>query len=56
MRNFKRQNFNRNWGGKYEQNIYFSYLFDNNIEQTVIDINKMLDYDLFNLCNRNCLI
>ena len=39
-------------GGKsLEQNVYFSYLFDNNIEQTVIDINKMLDYDLFNKAN-----
>ena len=39
-------------GGKsLEQNIYFSYLFNNNLEQTVIDINKMLDYNLFNKAN-----
>ncbi len=35
-------------GKSLEQNIFFSYFFNNKINQTTIDINKMLDFDLFN--------
>ena len=35
-------------GKSLEQNIYLSYFFNNMINQTTIDINKMLDFDLFN--------
>ena len=35
-------------GKSLEQNIYFSYIFNNRIKQTVIDINKMIDFTLFN--------
>ena len=35
-------------GKSLEQNIYFSYLYENKIEQTVIDINKMIDFELIN--------
>ena len=35
-------------GKSLEQNIYFSYLFKNQICQTAIDINKMIDFELVN--------
>ena len=35
-------------GKSLEQNIYFSYIFNNQLKQTVIDINKMIDFQLFN--------
>ncbi len=35
-------------GKSLEQNIYFSYIFNGQLEQTVIDINKMIDFQLFN--------
>jgi hypothetical protein len=35
-------------GKSLEQNIFFSYFFNNNLEQTVIDIKKMIDFDLVN--------
>ena len=35
-------------GKSLEQNIYFSYIFNNQLKQTVIDINKMIDFNLFN--------
>jgi len=35
-------------GKSLEQNIFFSYKFNNLIEQTVIDINIMIDLDLVN--------
>ena len=35
-------------GKSLEQNIYLSYLFKNKIYQTTIDINNMLDFELFN--------
>ena len=35
-------------GKSLEQNIYFSYIFNNQLKQTVIDINKMIDFSLFN--------
>ena len=35
-------------GKSLAQNIYISYNFNNSIKQTVIDINEMLDYKLFN--------
>jgi len=38
-------------GKSLEQNIYFSYIFNNRIKQTVIDINKMIDFTLFNEAN-----
>ena len=38
-------------GKSLEQNIYLSYFFKNKVKQTVIDINKMLDFDLFNAAN-----
>ena len=39
-------------GKSLEQNIYFSYKFNKKIEQTVIDIEHMLDLDLFNQANK----
>ena len=33
------------------QNIYLSYKFNQKIEQTLIDVSKMLDLDLFNQAN-----
>ncbi len=38
-------------GKSLEQNIFFSYIFENKIKQTVIDINKMIDFALFNEAN-----
>jgi hypothetical protein len=35
-------------GKSLEQNIFFSYFFNNSLEQTVIDIKKMIDFDLVN--------
>jgi SAM-dependent methyltransferase len=35
-------------GKSLEQNIYLSYKFDGSINQTAIDINNMLDFDLVN--------
>tara|TARA_B110000285_G_scaffold229078_2_gene293182 strand:- start:314 stop:1156 length:843 start_codon:yes stop_codon:yes gene_type:complete len=35
-------------GKSLAQNIYFSYRFNNTIKQKVIDINKMIDFDLIN--------
>ncbi len=35
-------------GKSLDQNIYFSYIFDNKLNQTVIDINEMIDFKLFN--------
>jgi hypothetical protein len=35
-------------GKSLEQNIFFNYRFENKIEQTTIDIDNMLDFDLFN--------
>jgi hypothetical protein len=35
-------------GKSLDQNIYFSYIFNNQLKQTVIDINKMIDFNLFN--------
>jgi len=35
-------------GKSLEQNIYFSYIFNGQLKQTVIDINKMIDFQLFN--------
>ena len=35
-------------GKSLEQNIYFSYIFNGKLEQTAIDINKMIDFQLFN--------
>ena len=35
-------------GKSLEQNIYFSYIFNNQLKQTAIDINKMIDFNLFN--------
>ncbi len=35
-------------GKSLEQNIYLSYKFDNKINQTAIDINHMIDFQLFN--------
>ena len=40
-------------GKSLEQNIFFSYFFKNQIKQTVIDINKMLDLSLFNKANKS---
>ena len=39
-------------GKSLEQNIYFSYIFSNQLEQTVIDINRMIDFKLFNEASR----
>ena len=38
-------------GKSFAQNIYLSYKFDQQIEQTLIDISRMLDLDLFNKAN-----
>ena len=38
-------------GKSLEQNIFLSYLSENKLKQTVIDINNMLDLDLFNEAN-----
>jgi hypothetical protein len=35
-------------GKSLEQNIFLSYVLDNKISQTAIDITNMLDFDLFN--------
>ena len=35
-------------GKSLEQNIYISYNFENSIKQTAIDINPMIDFQLFN--------
>ena len=35
-------------GKSLAQNIFFSYKFNNTIEQKVIDINKMIDFELIN--------
>ena len=35
-------------GKSLEQNIFFSYFFNNSLEQTVIDIKKMIDFDSVN--------
>ena len=35
-------------GKSLDQNIYFSYIFNNKLKQTAIDINKMIDFNLFN--------
>ena len=35
-------------GKSLEQNIYISYKFNSSIEQTTIDINEMIDFDLLN--------
>ena len=35
-------------GKSLEQNIFFSYFFNNSLEQMVIDIRKMIDFDLVN--------
>ncbi len=35
-------------GKSLEQNIFFSYFFNNSLKQTVIDIKKMIDFDLVN--------
>lgn len=39
-------------GKSLDQNIFFNYKFDDKIEQTVIDIDNMLDFDLFNQANK----
>ena len=38
-------------GKSLAQNIFLSYKFNQNLEQTLIDISKMLDLDLFNEAN-----
>ena len=38
-------------GKSLAQNIYLSYKFDQKIEQTLIDVSKMIDLDLFNEAN-----
>lgn len=38
-------------GKSLAQNIYLSYKLNKNTEQTLIDISKMLDIDLFNVAN-----
>ena len=38
-------------GKSLAQNIFLSYKFNQNLEQTLIDISKMLDLDLFNKAN-----
>ena len=38
-------------GKSLAQNIFLSYKFNQNLEQTLIDISKMLDLDLFNDAN-----
>tara|TARA_A100001015_G_scaffold152553_1_gene169201 strand:+ start:2668 stop:3507 length:840 start_codon:yes stop_codon:yes gene_type:complete len=39
-------------GKSLAQNIYLSYVLDKKIEQTVIDVSKMIDLDLFNNANQ----
>ena len=39
-------------GKSLAQNIFISYYFNNSIKQTVIDINTMLDFQLFNEANK----
>jgi len=39
-------------GKSLEQNIFFNYRFENKIEQTTIDIDSMLDFDLFNQASK----
>ena len=39
-------------GKSLEQNIYFSYIFNGQLDQTVIDISKMIDFQLFNEASR----
>jgi len=39
-------------GKSLEQNIYFSYILDGQLDQTVIDISKMIDFQLFNEASR----
>ena len=38
-------------GKSLAQNIYLSYMFQGKVEQTLIDISKMIDLDLFNKAN-----
>ena len=38
-------------GKSLAQNIFLSYKFNQNMEQTLIDISRMLDLDLFNKAN-----
>ena len=38
-------------GKSLAQNIYLSYMFEKKIEQTLIDVSMMLDFDLFNEAN-----
>ena len=38
-------------GKSLEQNIYLSYKFEDKINQTIIDIDNMIDVDLFNQAN-----
>jgi len=38
-------------GKSLAQNIYLSYMLERKIEQTLIDVSKMLDFDLFNKAN-----
>ena len=38
-------------GKSLAQNIYLSYMFEKKIEQTLIDVSMMLDFDLFNKAN-----
>ena len=45
-----RRPMRRHFGGKsLEQNIYLTFKFNNRINQTVIDIDKMIDFNLLNL-------
>ena len=39
-------------GKSLEQNIYFSYILNGQLDQTVIDISKMIDFQLFNEASR----
>ena len=39
-------------GKSLEQNIYLAYLFNNEVKQTVIDVTKMVDLNLFNEANK----
>ena len=39
-------------GKSLAQNIYLSYKFNQQLDQTVIDITNMLDFDLFNNSNK----
>ena len=38
-------------GKSLDQNFFFSYKFNSKISQTLIDINKMIDFDLVNIAN-----